>query len=63
MQEAVVLEAPPAEERVERVQALLPLHGLGVRPIDVRGALRRKCARELLLGQFFIPDGEQGKGR
>lgn len=39
MQKAVVLEAAAAEEGVEGVQGLLPLHRLGARPVDVGGAL------------------------
>lgn len=35
MEEAVVFEAASAEERVEGVQALLPLHRASVRTVDV----------------------------
>lgn len=57
MQEAVVLEAAPAEQRVERVQALLALHRAGVRPVDVGRALGRQRAGQLLLRQLLVPDG------
>lgn len=39
MQKAVVFEAAAAEEGVEGVQGLLPLHRLGTRPVDVGSAL------------------------
>lgn len=55
MQEAVVFKAAPAEEGVERVQALLPLHGLGVGAVDVRGALWGERPGQLLLRQLFVP--------
>ena len=39
MKEAVVFEAAPAEECVEGVQRLLPLHRLGIGAVDVGCAL------------------------
>lgn len=42
MQKAVVFEAAAAEEGVEGVQGLLPLHRLGTWPVDVGSALRRQ---------------------
>ena len=40
VKEAVVFEAAPAEECVEGVQRLFPLHRLGVGAVDVGCALR-----------------------
>lgn len=56
MQEAVVFEAAPAEQSVEGVQALLPLHGASVGAVDVRRALGWQRARQLLLRQLLVPE-------
>lgn len=55
MQETVVFEAAAAEEGVEGVQGLLPLHRLGARPVDVRGALRRQHVGVRHLCQLPVP--------
>lgn len=56
VEETVVFEAASAEQGVEGVQALLPLHGSSVRPVDVRRALRWQSAGQLLLSQLLIPE-------
>lgn len=56
MEEAVVFEAAPAEERVEGVQALLALHGPSVRAVDVGRALGGQRSGQLLLRQLLIPE-------
>jgi len=56
VEEAVVLEAASAEERVEGVEALLPLHRARVGPVDVGRALRGECTRERWLCQLLVPD-------
>jgi len=43
VKEAVIFEAASTKQRVEGVQRLLPLHGLGIRAVDVGCALRGKC--------------------
>ena len=67
MEEAVIFEAAPAEERVEGVQALLALHRLGVWSVDVGGALGGQGPRKLLLRQLFVPaaqtTGKTGSAR
>lgn len=61
VQEAVVLEAAAAEERVEGVQRLLTLHRLGIRPVDVGCALRGEGVRVRHLRQLPIPGREKGE--
>ena len=56
VEEAVVFEAASAEQRVERVQALLALHGASVRSVDVRGAFWGQRAGQLLLRQLLVPE-------
>lgn len=56
VKEAVVFEAAAAEERMERVQTLFSLHGLGEGAVHVGGAERRKLHRTRRLQQVFIPD-------
>lgn len=56
VEEAVVFEAASAEERVEGVQALLPLHRPSVWTVDVGGALGGEGTGQLLLRQLLIPD-------
>lgn len=55
MQKAVVFEAAAAEEGVEGVQGLLPLHRLGARPVDVGSALRRQHVRVRHLRELPVP--------
>lgn len=55
VKEAVVLEAAPAEECMEGVQALLSLDGFCVRAVDVGRALGGERTWELLLSQLLIP--------
>lgn len=55
MQEAVVLEAAAAEERVEGVHGLVARHGLGQRPVDVGRALRRQRQRVGARRQLDVP--------
>lgn len=55
MQEAVVLEAAAAEERVEGVHGLLARHGLGQRPVDVGRALGRQRVRVAQRRQLDVP--------
>ena len=56
VEEAVVFEAASAEQCVERVQALLALHGASVRSVDVRGAFWGQSAGQLLLRQLLVPE-------
>lgn len=56
MQEAVVLEAAAAEERVEGVHGLVARHGLGERPVDVGRALRRQRVRVAAGRQLDVSD-------
>lgn len=55
MQKAVIFEAAPAEERVEGVQGLLPLHRLRARPVDVGSALRGQRVRIRHLRELSVP--------
>lgn len=50
VEEAIVFETAPAEERVERVQALLALHRASVGTVDVGRAFGGQRTRKLLLG-------------
>lgn len=61
MEEAVVFEAAAAEQRVEGVQALLPLDGASVWAVDVRRTFRRESAGKLLLRQLLVPGGGDQK--
>lgn len=63
VEEAVVFKAAAAEQRVEGVQALLPLHGASVRTVNVWRALRGQRAGQLLLCQLLIPDNTHRKPR
>lgn len=54
MEEAVVFEAAPAEERVEGVQRLLPLHRLGEGSVQVGGAQRRQLHQAGGLKEVFV---------
>ena len=55
MQEAVVLEAASAEQRVEGVHRLVSGHGLGERPVDVGRALRRQRVGVAAGRQLYVP--------
>lgn len=55
VQKTVIFEAAPAEERVEGVQGLLPLHRLRARPVDVGGALRGQHVRVRHLRELSVP--------
>lgn len=57
VEEAVVFEAAPAEQRVEGVQRLLSLDRLGERAINVGGALRRKLDGAGRLQKVLVPVG------
>lgn len=54
VEEAVVFEAAPAEERVEGVQRLLPLHGLGEGSVQVGGAQQRQLHQAVRLKEVFV---------
>lgn len=54
MEEAVVFEAAAAEERVEGVQRLLPLHRLGEGSVQVGGAQRRQLHQAGGLEQVLV---------
>lgn len=58
MQKTVVFEAAAAEEGVEGVQGLLPLHRLGARPVDVGSALRRQHVRVRHFRELPVPIGQ-----
>lgn len=58
VQEAVVLEAAAAEERVEGVHGLVARHALGERPVDVGRALGRQRVGVAAGRQLDVPDGE-----
>jgi hypothetical protein len=55
VQEAVVLEAAAAEERVEGVHGLVARHALGERPVDVGRALGRQRVRVAAGRQLHVP--------
>lgn len=55
MQEAVVLEAAAAEQRVEGVHGLVARHALGERPVDVGRALGRQRVRVGQRRQLDVP--------
>jgi len=55
MQKTVVFEAAPAEERVEGVQGLLPLHRLCAWPVDVGSALRGQHIGIRHLSELSVP--------
>lgn len=54
VEEAVVFEATAAEERVEGVQRLLPLHRLGEGSIQVGGAQWRQLHQAGGLKKVFV---------
>lgn len=54
VEEAVVFEAAAAEERVEGVQRLLPLHRLGEGSVQVGGAQRRQLHQAGGLEQVLV---------
>lgn len=62
MEETVIFEASSAEECVERMQRLLPLHRFSKRAVQVWGAEWRKLDRTGRLQEVLIPayerDGE-----
>lgn len=55
VEKTVVFEASPAEERVEGVQRLLPLHRLGERSVQVGRAQRRQLHRAGGLQEVLVP--------
>lgn len=55
MEEAIVFEATSAEERVEGVQRLLPLHRLGEGPVHVGCAEGRQLHWAGGLQEILIP--------
>lgn len=59
VKEAVVFEAAAAEERVEGVQRLLPLHRLGEGSVQVGGAQRRQLHQAGGLKEVFISTKEK----
>lgn len=54
MEEAVVFEAAAAEERVEGVQRLLPLHRLGEGSVQIGGAQWRQLHQAGQLKEVFV---------
>lgn len=63
MEEAVVFEAAAAEERVEGVQRLLPLHRLGEGSIQVGGAQWRQLHQAWGLKEVFVSADKKKKAR
>lgn len=62
VEEAVIFEAAPAEQRMEGVQRLLPLHRLGEGPIDIQGALGGQLDLARRLQKALIPGRGHGGG-